>query len=56
MLRVRVNLRLSLQTMRLSYFKNSYFIAEKYNVAESVAHQSYFTNKSFRAVCALRDL
>ncbi len=29
-------------------------IAEKYN--ESVAYRSYFTNKSFRAVCSLRDL
>ncbi len=51
---------LSLQAMRLSYFKNSNFtlIAEKYNVAtcESVANRSYFTNKSFHAVCAMRYL
>ncbi len=42
--------------MRLSYFKNSDYIMykNKYNVVtcESVACRSYFTNKSFRAVCA----
>ncbi len=42
--------------MRLSYFKNSDFAAslQKYNVVtcESVACRNYFTNKSFRAVCA----
>ncbi len=53
--------RLSLEAMRLSYLKNMRFcrlIADKYNVVtcESVACRSYFTNKSFRAVCALHDL
>ncbi len=49
------SVRLSLQVVRLSYFKNSDFtlIAEKYN--ESVANRSYFTNKSCHAVCALRN-
>ncbi len=53
--------RLSLQAMRLSYLKKQRFyplIPEKYNVptCKSVAYQSYFANKCFRAVCALRNL
>ncbi len=53
---------LSLQAMRLSYFKNSDFtplIAEKYNVAtcESVVYRSYSTKKKFPCyLCAARSL
>ncbi len=50
--------RLSLQLMRLSYFKNTDFTPslQRNITCESVAYRSYFTNKSFRAVCSLRDL
>ncbi len=64
MLRVRVNLRLrvSLSTSNeaklLQKQRFCRLIADKYNVVtcESVACRSYFTNKSVRDVCALRDL
>ncbi len=50
--------RLSLQAMMLSYFKYSEFTPSLQRIvtSESVAYRSYFTNKSCRAVCALRDL
>ncbi len=49
--------RLSLQAMRLSYFKNNDFTPSlQRNITLRVSSQSYFTNKSFRAVCSLRDL
>ncbi len=46
--------RLSLQAMRLSYVKNSDLTPHCREIyrCESVACRSYFTNKSFRAVCA----
>ncbi len=39
--------RLSLQAMRLSYFKNSDFTS---SLQRNITLRSYFTNKSFRAV------
>ncbi len=63
MLRVHVNLRLRVSLYKqwglvMSKTAIMRLIADKYNVVtcESVACRSYFTNKSFRAVCALRDL
>ncbi len=50
--------RLSLQAMRLSYFKKRFYllIAEKYNVASQWPIEAILLRKSSRAVCALRDL
>ncbi len=51
--------RLSIQAMRLSYFKNSDVTPHCREIlrCESVAYRSYFTNKKFPCcLCAARSL
>ncbi len=48
--------RLSLQAMRLSYFKNSDFTPSLQRNITLRVSSLYFTNKSFRAVCVARSL
>ncbi len=49
--------RLSLQAMRLSYFKNDFTSSLQRNIMLRVSSLSkLFYRKSSRAVCALRDL